>query len=166
IVYSETLSEIFISFFLKIIMITVNQNKVGKNLARGGDFIVDVSYVDDSRQHIEIQEYIMGEKFSTKHLNNLNICNQFIKIKRNLQRMRKDGINQIDLIGIDGAFGNYFGNIIVDQEQKLKIIDATLLESKSLGFVGYLFSPIMTMGKILQKRILDKYTKETYKYIA
>ncbi len=121
------------------------------------DFVVETDVIEGLKKYIEIQKYIKWEKLQKHHFKDKFIQEQFLEIIKIVETMRKKGIESIDLVGIDGILRNYFGNIIVDEKWKLNIIDASLLESKSIWVLHYIFDPLMHIAKILQKRMIKKY---------
>jgi hypothetical protein len=101
------------------------------------DFVVETVVVPSGqREHIEIQPYIRGEYFSDVHAKREDVKLQLRAIHTAIEKMNIDGYATLDLIGTGGLFRNQFSNILVDENNRLKIIDATLLEGRSVGYIG------------------------------
>jgi len=121
------------------------------------DYMVKTRFTDDEiYNHIEIQEYIAGEELQIKHLENGKVKNAFLNILSIIAEMRKEGYASLDLIGNRGMRHPCFSNLIVKAES-IYIVDAALMESKSVGFWGYVFFPLMEIGKLRQKYLIKRF---------
>lgn len=112
------------------------------------EYIVETTDVSDlvTGQHIEIQPFITGEMLKKKHTKNPYIKSQINEIIQAIEKMKNDGSPIIDLVGNVGMISPCLSNIIVDSSDRLKIIDAILLEGKTvrpLGLILELFMPII-----------------------
>lgn len=125
------------------------------------DFIVETvdATPDGERSYVEIQPYIKGEMLSRRHAQNPRVRSQLGQIERSIERMVKDGHAPIDLIGHAGMLGSSLSNIIVDEHDNLKIIDATLLEAKSVGIMGILLEPLFAVVRTRQKYRLRRFLR-------
>jgi hypothetical protein len=124
------------------------------------DFVVETVVVDSGkREHVEIQPYIKGEYFSETHAKQEDMKLQLREINTAIEKMNLDGYATLDLIGTDGLFRNEFSNIIVDKNNKLKIIDTTLLEGRSVGRIGkvadLIFPLVVKRQQSLMRRFLN-----------
>ena len=122
------------------------------------DFVVNTEAITKKRKYIEVQKYIKWEKLQEQHFKDKKVKIQFRQIIKIMGQMEKQWIENIDLVWIDGILKNYFWNIIVDENKKLHIIDASLLECKSIWMLYYTFGPFMYIAKILQKRMIQNYS--------
>jgi len=112
------------------------------------DFVVETENVgsSDGYKHIEIQPFIKGEMLAKKHMNYPTVKLQFIEISNSLKQMISDGNPPIDLVGNIGMIYPYLSNIMIDNSNKLRIIDTTLLEGKTirpLGLILEFFAPLI-----------------------
>ncbi len=113
-----------------------------------GDCVVETIDVSngDSGRYVEIQDFIEGEMLSKKHTKNPYIKSQVNDIANILNKMKNDDSPIIDLVGNTGMIKPCLSNIIVDPHNKLKIIDAVLLEGKTvrpIGFILEIFTPLI-----------------------
>lgn len=76
-----------------------------------------------------IQPKIAGHFLELKDLEEESIRKQFKEIMQDYNAMIKAGKKEIDFIGRMGLLKKQLSNIFVTQENKLKIIDATLLSA-------------------------------------
>jgi hypothetical protein len=123
------------------------------------EYVVPVLDVSDSlkREHIEIQPYIQGEILSYKHTKDPDILIQIKEIKDISEKMIKDGYPGIDLVGYTGMCTLRLSNILVDENKKLRIIDISLLETRSVGLIGYFLTWIMPIIHARQKYIFKRF---------
>ncbi len=126
-----------------------------------GDYIVETVLIDEDggRRHIEIQPYIHGENLHRAHLKIKEIRIQLEVIATAMQTMKKEGYAPIDLIGISGLFHMRFCNIFVDEHNKLRIFDTTLLEGSSVGFLGVLVTPLFWLATMRQRYVMKKFLR-------
>jgi serine/threonine protein kinase len=111
-------------------------------------------------QYIEIQPFIKGTVVSRGNITNPGVREQLKELVSGLEKMKKDGYAPIDLMGHVGFFNLSLNNVFLDESGKLKIIDASLFESKSVGGAGWLFMPffpvIIMFQEFILKRLLSK----------
>lgn len=121
------------------------------------DFLVDTVDVTPAlkRAHVEIQPYIKGEMLQKKHLSSSKVRRQLERIVSGVQRMVADGYPPIDLVGNGGVLTRCLSNIMVDTEENLKVIDATLLEGKTIRPIGILLDILTPLVEIRQRYILN-----------
>ncbi|MBA3788865.1 hypothetical protein H0X32_00525 [Patescibacteria group bacterium] len=126
------------------------------------DFIVETEEVGDanSSQHIEIQAYVKGVPLQAKHVRNPEVREQLERIITALEKMEKEGHAPIDLIGYSGLLTRSLHNVLIDEKGKLRIIDATLFETQSVGGIGLLFVPLFPLIIAGQKRMLKSFLKK------
>ncbi len=117
-------------------------------------YIIDSTVLPWNSQYIELQPYITWSTFETKHLHHNKISKQLKDIIKRVHHMQQDWHPPIDLIGIPWLFSKCLANILVDKNHNLKIIDATLLESKSVWWLWYLFQPIIWIATMIQQHNL------------
>ncbi len=124
------------------------------------DYIVESTVLSWSSQYIELQPYIIWSTFETKHLHHHKIVKQLKDIIKCVHQMQQDWYPPIDLIGVPWLFGKCLANILVDQDHNLRIIDATLLESKSVWWLWYLFQPMIWLATLIQQHNLKTIMKK------
>lgn len=122
-------------------------------------YIVETNIIWWDSQYIELQNYIKWTPLHIQHSAHKKITTQIKDILEHINHMQKDWYAPIDLIGIPWLFGKSFANILVDQDFNLKIIDATLLESKSTWILWYMLEPIMWLAIKIQHNKLMKLMK-------
>ena len=123
------------------------------------DYIVESTVLSWSSQYIELQPYIIWSTFETKYLHHKKIAKQLKDIIKCVHQMQQDWYPPIDLIGAPWLLGKYLANIIVDKDHNLQIIDATLLESKSVWWLWYIFQPIIWLAILIQQKNLKAIMK-------
>ena len=123
------------------------------------DYLVHVTDVSDplKREHIEIQPYIRGEILSLKHTKDSGILIQIKEIKSILGQMNEDGYPGVDLVGHGGMFSLCLSNILVDENNKLRIIDIAIMETRSVGFMSYFLSWLVPIIKARQNYIFKRF---------
>ena len=109
--------------------------------------------------HVEIQKRIHGQALSKKHLKNKKVKEQLSVMLEQNKIIEIEHAYPVDFIGGGGVFNLEFSNILVDKNHKLNLVDATLLEFKSLGWIGHLFSPLMWLARKIQKRKINAFIK-------
>ena len=141
-------------------------DKLHKKLARDyqtckfylPEFVVETHDVTQGDgRHIEIQPFIKGEPLSKKHCQSPVVREQLKRIVNVAERIEQDGHALIDLIGHHGMVGNTLCNILVDDQNRLHIIDTTLLEGKSLGPIGIILDVLTPLIRIKQNYLLRKF---------
>lgn len=113
-------------------------------------YIVKTKVINHPKQYIEIQDFITGEKLVEKHLENKEVREQMLDILSIFQKIQREKREDVDLIGFEGMTKFCYGNIIVDENNKLKFIDATFFESKSLGILGQIYRPFVALARAIQ----------------
>ena len=122
------------------------------------EFVVETHDVTPGGgRHTEIQPLIQGEPLSRKHCENVVIREQLKKIRNVADRMEQDGHPLIDLIGHHGMITSVLSNILVDKNNRLRIVDTTLLEGKSLGPLGIILDIITPLIRLKQNYLLNKF---------
>jgi hypothetical protein len=126
-----------------------------------GKYIVETTNASNANtgQYIEIQPFIQGEMLMKKHTENPAIQSQLKEIHQILHRMKNDNIPPIDLVGNVGMIKSCLSNIIIDPDGNLKIIDAVLLEGKTvrpMGLILDLFAPIVILRQNYLMRLFLK----------
>ncbi len=126
------------------------------------NFVVDTVDVTPSgtNGYIEIQDFIKGEMLTKRHLKDSRVREQFKGLLVGMRQMTKAGYPEMDLMGNRGIFVSRLSNILVDQQGSLRIIDTTLLESKSVGPWGYLFEVFLPLAKVRQKYLIYKFLEK------
>ena len=110
-----------------------------------------------ARAHIEIQPYIAGVPLRKEHLVDTDTRKQFLQIHASLERMLAAGYPPIDLLGSGGVLAPCLSNIIVDENLRLRIIDATLFEGKSLGPIGTVFDALIPLALARQRSLVRRF---------
>lgn len=126
-------------------------------------YIVESKVISWHSQYIELQKHINWTTLNTKHLHRAKIISQLKEIFDCIKHMQTLWYAPIDLIGIPWLFGKSFTNILVDEESNLKIIDATLLESKSIWILWYIIQPLLQLAIIIQERKIKNILKNSAK---
>jgi hypothetical protein len=123
------------------------------------DYLVPVTDASDSlkREHIEIQPYIKGAMLSFKHTRDPGIMIQIKEIKDISEKMTKDGYPGVDLVGHDGMLKLRLSNVLVDENKKLRIIDIAIMETRSVGFMGYFLAWLVPIVKARQRYVLMRF---------
>ncbi len=122
-----------------------------------GEYIVDTEHLLEKEYHIEIQDFIQGRPLHVEEIeDDERIRKQCDEIRIRMRKMENDGYPPLDLVGNNGLFRSQFGNIFVDSEKQLHIIDVTLLEGESLGLIGFFFSPLIEVVKWYQRKLIRK----------
>jgi hypothetical protein len=123
------------------------------------DFLVETVDVTPAheRAHVEIQPYVKGEMLQKKHLGSSKVRRQLEQIISGVQKMVADGYPAIDLVGNGGVLTPCLSNIMVDSEGDLKVIDATLLEGKTIRPIGILLDILTPLVEIRQRYILKHF---------
>jgi len=126
-----------------------------------GKYIVETDNVSNLSEgdNIEIQPFIRGEMLEKKHSNNPYIKTQLIEITKILNTMKKDGSPIVDLLGNFGMFSPRLSNIVVDSSDNLKIIDAVLLEGRSVMPFGIILEIFIPFVRARQNYLLHKFLK-------
>jgi hypothetical protein len=98
-----------------------------------GEYLLDREIVvsPDRKRIAVIQPKISGHFFNEDDLADAEIRKQFESIARRHVEMVARGHPDIDLIGHEGLFAGYkkrFGNVMVTNDRKLRIFDATLID--------------------------------------
>lgn len=122
-------------------------------------FVVPTQFFTKNKRLFEVQDFIQGTPLSLYHLKHKKIRLQFLEITENIKKMKGQKIAPIDLIGLGGIKG-VFSNILVTKDLQLKIIDTSLIESKTAGNAQILAIPIMWMANKIQNRLINKFLKE------
>ena len=99
-----------------------------------GEYLLDteIAISPDQKRIALIQPKISGHCLTTDDLQDANIKRQFLEIVRRHTAMMENGHPEIDLVGHEGLFAfsrRCLGNILVTNERKLVIYDATLLNT-------------------------------------
>jgi hypothetical protein len=123
------------------------------------DYLVPVTDVSDpqKREYIEIQPYIKGEVLSFKHVKDSNILIQVKEIKDISEKMTRDGYPGVDLVGHGGMLKLCLSNILVDEQGKLRIIDIAIMETRSVGFMGYFLILLVPIIKARQRYVFNRF---------
>lgn len=109
-----------------------------------GNYILEtIDVTDKEGSHVEIQKYVLGVPFSSTHLKNPELYTQLKEIYHFNNTLIEKGYPQVDLIGHGSLRHFCLSNVLVSEDAKLVIIDATLIESRSLGIVGVLGLPVV-----------------------
>ena len=113
-----------------------------------GDFIVDTIDVSTptKKEYIEIQPFIPGEMLHKKHAQNEYVRSQLEEIVQITKQMEKDHHPLPDLVGNVGMISPCLSNLIIDPSGNVRIIDAILLEGKSVrpwGLIIEIFTPLI-----------------------
>ena len=119
---------------------------------------IDVTPTSE-RTHVEIQPFIPGERLRKHHLRNEKTRLQLLEIQNGIERMEADGYPPIDLIGNGGILSECLSNIIVDTEGNLNIVDAAILEAKTVRPIGIFLELLMPFAKARQKKLLNRFLK-------
>jgi len=125
-----------------------------------GDYILETNDVSgsDDRCYVEIQPYIKnGKPFCMEHARIRSLKIQLEDIAARLNAMTQDGYHPLDLLGHKGMWKLCLSNLFVDEHGKLKMIDATLLEAKSVGFLGWIIHPLSIFPRMRQRYILSRF---------
>jgi hypothetical protein len=88
----------------------------------------EIAASSNSKHIVQKQPKIVGHLLTKKDLEHEYILKQFKEIVEGHHAMMKTKNAEIDLIGRAGVFRRCLGNIFVDQNNKLFIFDATLME--------------------------------------
>ncbi len=149
---------------LSLLLWTVHRNKMLYDYAICKkylqNYIVESTVLSWSSQYIELQPYIVWSIFHIKHLRHKKIITQLKDIIKRVHQMQKDWYPPIDLIWVPWLFGKCLANILIDEHHNLKIIDATLLESKSVWRLWCLFEPIIWIAIVIQQYNLKTIMKK------
>ena len=126
-----------------------------------GKYIVETDNVSNlfEGNNIEIQPFVKGEMLEEKHSSNPHIKTQLTEIARTLDKMKNDGSPVVDLLGNFGMFSPRLSNIIVDSSDNLKIIDAVLLEGKTVMPFGIILEIFIPFVRARQNYLLHKFLK-------
>lgn len=120
------------------------------------DYAVETAIVETngSKRYAEIQPYIDGDYLGVNHLQKDGVRKQFDEILAASQTMKADGHPPVDLIGHKWR-NKRLGNILVDESNRLHIVDATLFETQSIGLHGHLATPAIYCFKKIQTRLIQ-----------
>lgn len=118
----------------------------------------DVS-LEDGKTHIEIQPFVSGEFIEKKHMNNPAVKSQLAEIACILNQMKSDKYAPLDLVGHMGMIRPCLSNVFLDDDNKLRIIDTTLLEAKTLMPIGLLIEILLPIVKVRQKYLPKKFLR-------
>jgi hypothetical protein len=122
------------------------------------EFVVTTSDATKrGKGHIEIQPYIRGEMLMKEHCRNEKVRLQLERIKNAVDQMIKDGYPTMDLIGNRGVLNPWLSNILIDSENKLHIVDTTLLEGKTVRPFGYILEAFIPMILRRQNHLLEQF---------
>ena len=126
-----------------------------------GKYIVETENISNLSEgsNIEIQPFINGEMLQKKHSNNPYVKEQLREIVLILNKMKQDDSPIIDLLGNYGMFHPRLSNIIVDSSNNLRIIDAVLLEGKTVMPFGIILELFIPLVKVRQKYLLYSFLK-------
>jgi len=126
-----------------------------------GNYIVEKTDVSDraTGKSIEIQPFIQGEALQKKHTTNPRVISQLRDIVKALDKMKNDGISLIDLVGNIGMIKPCLSNIIVDPFGNLRIIDAVLLEGKTVRPLGIILEVLAPLILARQNYLLRQFSK-------
>ncbi|HAE36239.1 TPA: hypothetical protein DCX66_04075 [Candidatus Nomurabacteria bacterium] len=107
----------------------------------GGYILQTEAMVSPNKKYfVQVQPKINGRFLYSKDLENEEIRKQFIEIIDSYNKMIKSGDPEVDLIGRGGVLNPCLSNIFVTDNNKLKIIDATLLSVEGFTFLRlYIF---------------------------
>lgn len=123
------------------------------------DYVVKTTDVSTSKKHIEIQPLIHGELLRKKHTENPYVKKQLKEIHDSLTQMVRDGYPALDLVGNMGMIKSCLSNIMVDSDNKLNLIDNTLLEGKTVMPFGIILEIIMPIIRARQNYLLRQFLK-------
>ncbi len=126
-----------------------------------GEYILDTKIVGspDNKRTILIQPKIVGRSLTKGDLQDPAISRQFKEILAGYDAMLREGYPEPDLIGFEGLFKNALNNIFITTDNKLFIIDNTLLDFKGSGIFYPLFSVICRVARLRQNYIIRKFSK-------
>ena len=124
-----------------------------------GKYVVETENISNLSEgsNIEIQPFIDDEMLEKKHSSNPYIKTQLKEIAQILDKMKNEGSPIIDLLGNFGMFHPRLSNIIVDTSNNLKIIDAALLEGKTVMPFGIILELFIPLVKMRQKHLLNSF---------
>ena len=125
------------------------------------DYVVETIDVGNNvtGKCIEIQPFIKGEMLRKKHTTNLHAKSQLKDIMQTLDKMKKDNYPPVDLVGNMGMIKPCLSNILVDSDGNLKIIDASLLEGKTVRPLGRLLEVFLPLILARQNYLLRQFLK-------
>ena len=124
-----------------------------------GEFIVEVEDVSqpNSRRYIEVQEYVRGTPMCPHHAFNPNLVSQLKEILKCQKQLLSAGHAPLDLVGNGGLFRSCLSNVLVDSNDRLRIIDALLAEAKTVSSgAALLVFPLKAYGMWRQRKNIEK----------
>ena len=123
------------------------------------DYVVTTEFIQGNKKfkHIEIQPYISRRYLCLSDLSRKKVAQQFCEIVQSLEEMEDSGISPIDLIGAQGVLRMRLSNILIDEHDQLHIIDATLFEAESFGWIKFLLNPMLFFIKMNQAYIVRRF---------
>ena len=98
----------------------------------------------DGKRTALVQPFIAGEYLEKKHLSDSELARQFYDIIERLNKLTTVGYGPLDLIGQGGAIFPCLSNIFVVNDNRLRIIDTTILDPRDLGFWTVILKPIVS----------------------
>jgi hypothetical protein len=124
-----------------------------------GKFILETEFVmsRNGKQTAAIQAKIIGQFLVKKDLDNKIIASQFREIIDGYDLLVKAGNAKIDFIGRGGVFKRCMSNIFVTPENRLVIIDATLIECENTGIFKPIFLLVFTLATWLNNYTIKKF---------
>lgn len=122
-----------------------------------GQYLLDspIVFSANGRRIAVIQKKITGRYLTKSDLDRPAIKKQFEEIARGFYTMMQEGYKAIDLVGRGGVFSPVLSNILVTKNDKLVIIDTTLLDPSYLFFwkipIAIIFKMALWRNKQLMK---------------
>lgn len=124
------------------------------------EFVVDTQDVTQGDgKHIEIQPFIRGEPLRKAHCRSPKVRQQLQRIAAVAERMEEDGHPLLDLIGHHGMLGSTLSNILIDADEKLHLVDTTLLEGKTVGPLGFILDVLLPLIRLKQNYLIRKFLR-------
>ncbi|MDO8660138.1 MAG: hypothetical protein Q7K54_06125 [Candidatus Parcubacteria bacterium] len=127
--------------FLYFILGQKAREKAEKDYATCGKFFgkyileTEIAISPNKKHIVHIQPKIKGHFLVKKDLQKDIVRQQFIEIVDGYYSMTKAGNAEVDFIGRAGIFNRCLSNIFVTENNELFIIDATLLDVNTKGFL-------------------------------
>ena len=101
-----------------------------------GEYFLDIRFVGspDGNTVAAIQPAVAGHYLAKSDLANPNIKRQFDDFMERYAAMLRAGYAPVDLIGQGGVFRRCLSNVLVTEDKRLKLFDASILDTMDINW--------------------------------